>query len=201
MNKKIIYSLIALAVIFFITSLFIFIHSNREAKKVQDQPLMQDQNGKEISEPTSLSVKTFFFAEHTRFMLPVEHELQLSPIKENNYKNFIRILLKGQENYITPVPEGVELKTLYLIEKQGMLVLDFTEDLVSKFPSGTESELEFIYFFVNNICYNFKEIKKVKFLISGNEYQTLSGHIDMELPFYPNYNYIRDVDSAGDEEE
>jgi len=194
MNKKIIYSLVALAVIFFITSLFIFIKSDKESKKVRSKPVKQEQVNKETKEPDLLKVKAFFFAEHTRFMLPVEEEIQLSPIKEDNYKAFIHVLLKGQENYIVPVPEGVELRTLYLIERQGLLVLDFTEELIHSFPSGTESELEFIYFFVNNICYNFKEIKEVKFLIAGNEYRTLSGHIDIESSFYPNFRFIRDID-------
>ena len=125
-------------------------------------------------------------------MRPVEHEIQLSPVKKENYKKFIQLLLKGQENYITPIPEGLELRTIYLIETKNILVVDFTDQLIHQFPSGSSSELEFIYFMVNNICYNFKEIKKVKFLIAGNEYRTLSGHIDIEHAFYPNFRYLKD---------
>ena len=73
-----------------------------------------------------------------------------------------------------------------------MIVLDFREDLLTDFPGGSRGEIEFIYFFVNNICYNFNEVEKVKFLIGGNEYKTLSGHLNIQNPFYPNYRLIRD---------
>jgi len=191
MNKKIIYTLMGLALVFFITSLFIFLKSGKPSKKDQSSPLNRE-SGQELIETSAMKVKAFFFVETSRFMRPVEYEIPLSPIRKENYKKFIELLLKSKENenYITPVPEGVQLKTIYLIEKQSMLVLDFTEELLSNFPPGTDSELEFIYFFVNNICYNFKEVKKVKFLVSGNEYQTISGHIDIESPFYPDFRYL-----------
>ncbi|MGD2085646.1 MAG: GerMN domain-containing protein [Candidatus Aminicenantes bacterium] len=191
MNKKVIYSLIGLALIFFATSLFIFLKSGKESKKVQGAPL-ENEAGEELKESPLVKVKAFFFVETSRFMRPVEYEIQFSTIRRENYRKFIELLLKGEEKYITPIPEGVQLRTIYLIERQNMLVVDFTEELIHNFPAGTTSELEFIYFFVNNICYNFKEIKKVKFLIAGNEYRTLSGHIDIEHPFYPNFRYLRD---------
>lgn len=191
MNKKIIYSLIGLALIFFVTSLFIFLKSGKESKKVQTAP-QKNEAGEELIESSVTKIKAFFFVETSRFMYPVEYEFQLSAVRKENYRKFIELLLKGKENYITPIPEGVQLRTIYLIERQNMLVVDFTEELIHNFPAGTTSELEFIYFVVNNICYNFKEIKKVKFLIAGNEYQTLSGHIDIEHPFYPNFRYLRD---------
>jgi spore germination protein GerM len=191
MNKKVIYSLIGLALIFFVTSLFIFLKSGKESKEAQTSP-QKNEAGEELQEALSMKVKAFFFVETSRFMRPVEHEIQLSGVRKENYRKFIELLLKGEENYITPIPEGVRLRTIYLIDSQNMLVVDFTEELIHNFPAGTSSELEFIYFFVDNICYNFKEIKKVKFLIAGNEYRTLSGHIDIKHPFYPNFRYLRD---------
>ena len=191
MNKKIIYSLIGLALIFFVTSLFIFLKSGKESKKVQSSP-REKEAGDQLIESSVMKVKAFFFIETSSFMQPVEYEIQLSGIRKENYKKFIELLLKGKENYITPIPKGVQVRTIYLIEKQNMLVVDFSEELIHNFPSGSDSELEFIYFFVNNICYNFKEIKKVKFLVAGNEYQTLSGHIDIEHSFYPNFRYLKE---------
>jgi spore germination protein GerM len=191
MNKKIIYFLIGLALIFFVASLLIFLKSGKQSKGVQPAPLKHE-SGEELVESSVMKVKAFFFVETSRYMQPVEYEIPWSTVRKENYMKFIELLLKGKENYITPIPEGVQLRTIYLIEKQNMLVLDFTEELINNFPAGTDSELEFIYFFVNNICYNFKEVKKVKFLVAGNEYQTLSGHIDIEHPFYPNFRFLKD---------
>lgn len=189
MNKRIIYSLVALAVIFFIISLVIFIKSINEPGDEIAQPL-QSQQGLELKEPTIVKLKPFFFNESTQTMQPVSVEIEMPPMREAGYLKFLELLLKGQPGYITPVPEGVKIRSLYYIQKQNLLVLDFNEELSNQFPGGSSAELEFIYFIVDNICYNFKEVQKVKFLISGNEAQTIAGHIDLENPFYPDYQYF-----------
>ena len=191
MNKKVIYALMGLALIFFIASLIIFLRSGDDSPKTDQKPTPKKEN-LVVEEPSSIKVKAFFFVEGLRYMRPLPHDVELTGIKENYYQQFLDILLKGAENFIVPVPDGVTLRSLYLIENQNMLVVDFSENLIHTFPAGTTSELEFIYFFVNNICFNFKEIKRVKFMIAGNEYQTISGHIDIENPFLPDFRYIKD---------
>jgi len=192
MNKKIIYALVILAFVFFITSLLVFLKSGEETAtdKITAAPVKK---ADEIKVLPPIKVKTFFFSEDSRIMLPVkEYELDASLIEEDRYKKFIGFLLQGEESYIRPVPDGVELRTLFLIKKQNMLVLDFNEMLITHFPSGTTSEMEFIYFFVNNICINFPEIKRVKFMVAGNEYRTISGHLDIENPFYPDFSLMKE---------
>jgi hypothetical protein len=138
-----------------------------------------------------LKVKIFYFTDKSRYMKPVNYELENFQIKIELYKRFIDLIIQGKEDFITPVPQGLRLRTLYYIESKKLLVLDFNENLVTRFPPGSSSELEFIYFIVDNICFNFEEVKMVKFLVSGNEYNTISGHIDIENPFYPDYRYLR----------
>ncbi len=191
MNKKLIFSLVGLALVFFITSLFIFLRSGSGSKKAAPGP-SKDTPGEEIIESSIIDVKAFFFIETSRFMRPVPHEIELTGIKEECYRQFVELLIKGEEKYISPVPEGVRLRGIYFVKRKKMLVVDFSEELIHKFPGGSSAELEFIYFIVDNICFNFKEIKKVKFLVSGNEYRTLSGHINIENSFYPDYSYLRD---------
>jgi spore germination protein GerM len=193
MNKKIIYSLVGLALIFFVGSLIIFLKSSRDAKKEEPGIVTEDKSHKEVKEQAFLKIKVFFLTQESRLMRPVHYEIEDLPIRQDLYRKFIDILIKGEENYISPVPEGVKLRSVYFIERRQLLVLDFSDELISEFPGGSTAELEFIYFIVDNICYNFKEVKMVKFLISGNEYQELAGHIDMENPFYPDYSYIRDT--------
>lgn len=191
MSKKIIYALIGMAAVFFVISLVIFLKSDRDSRKVKPG-VSRNESAAEVDEPEFINVKVFFYSERSRYMRPVLYELEFPTIRENLYRKYIDLLMKGEENYICPVPEGVRLRTLYYAEDENLLVLDFNEDLMIKFPPGTGTELEFIYFFVDNFCYNFKEIKKVLFLVAGNNIKTLSGHIDMEYPFYPDYRYIID---------
>lgn len=189
MNKKVIYSLIALALVFFITSLLIFIKSGKKTESDTPQ-LVKKQVEVEEQEPATINVKAFF-VEGSSIMRPVPQEIELTGIKEEYYRQFLQLLIDGQDGFITPFPEGVTIRSIYLIENQAMLVIDFSENLIHLFPGGSTSELEFIYFFVDNICFNFKEIKKVKLMVAGNEYHTLSGHIDIENPFIPTSGTLR----------
>ena len=192
MNKKIIYSLVGLALIFFVGSLIIFLKSSSDSKKEEAGILTEDDSREEVKEQEFLKVKVFFLTEESRLMRPVQYEIEQLPIKRDLYRKFIDLLMKGEKNYITPVPGGAKLRSLYFIERRHLLVLDFSDELINEFPGGSSAELEFIYFMVDNICYNFEEVKMVKFLISGNEYKELAGHIDMENPFYPDNRYLRD---------
>ena len=192
MNKKIIYSLVGLALIFFVGSLIIFLKSSSDSRKEEAGILTEDDSREEVKEQEFLKVKVFFLTEESRLMRPVQYEIEQLHIKRDLYRKFIDLLMKGEKNYITPVPGGVKLRSLYFIERRQLLVLDFSDELINEFPGGSSAELEFIYFMVDNICYNFEEVKMVKFLISGNEYKDLAGHIDMENPFYPDYRYLRD---------
>ncbi len=190
MNKKLIYSLVAIAFVFFITSLIIFLKS-KSSVEPKAENLSKSVVQTEAEPPQLLKVKIFYFTDKSRYMKPVNYELENSPIKIELYKRFIDLIIQGKEDFITPLPQGLRLRTLYYIGSKKLLVLDFNENLVTRFPAGSSSELEFIYFIVDNICFNFEEVKMVKFLVSGNEYNTISGHIDIENPFYPDYRYLR----------
>ena len=190
MNRKVIYSLVAVAFVFFLVSLFIFLGSQRGTEVVEDKPPVGEES-EEGGEPVQVKVKAFFFTNQSQFMRPVTLELTNSGEKDETYRQFIDLIIQDQKDYITPVPQGLALRTLFYVGEKKMLVLDFNDNLINRFPSGSRAELEFIYFIVDNICFNFDEIKMVKFLVGGNEYETISGHIDIENPFYPDYRYLK----------
>jgi hypothetical protein len=190
MNRKVIYILIAVAFIFFITSFIIFLKSKGDLGR-KDFEVGEKQVQEETEEPKILKLKLFYYTGGSLYMKPVAYEIPDSEFRNELYAKIIDVLIKGEKNTISPVPEGLLLRSLYYINQKKMLVLDFNENLISAFPAGSSAELEFIYFIVDNLCFNFDEIKMVKFLIAGNEYKTISGHIDIENPFYPDYRYLR----------
>ena len=194
MNKKIIYSLVGLALIFFVGSLIIFLKSSRDLKRREAGVVVQEELATKTKEKEFLDVKIFFLTEASRYMVPLSYNVEAPPLRHDLYKEYSRLLIagSGKDNYIAPVPEGVRLRSVFFIEDRQMLVLDFNDQLINNIPGGTDAELEFIYYFTNNICYNFNEIKMVKFMVSGNEYDVLSGHIDIENPFYPDYRLLKD---------
>jgi germination protein M len=165
----------------------------RKKPAVFEPELLNKTNDKGTTITEFIKVKLFYFNETSIYLQPVYREIEVPEIREELYRKFISLLLAGDSSHITPVPDGVELRSVYYLDKREMLVLDFNDLLSSSFPGGTTAELEFIYFMVDNLCYNFREIKKVKFLIGGNESKTLAGHIDLEKPFYPNFDWLKDT--------
>jgi hypothetical protein len=139
-----------------------------------------------------IKVKVFYLTETSLAMRPVYREIQVPEMREELYRTFVSLLLSGDSGHTAPVPAGTQLRSLHYLAAREMLVLDFNELLAAAFPGGTTAELEFIYFMVDNICYNFREIKKVKFLVGGNESKTLAGHVDLEKPFFPNFDWLKD---------
>lgn len=193
MNKKIIYSLVGLALIFFIGALIIFLNSKSSTPQNTPAVAPGANAQEEQKAPELLKVKIFFLTEDPSYMKPVEYEIERPTIYQEIYRTFIELLLKGAENAITPVSEGLTVRSVHYIEKKQLLIIDFSEELTNRFPAGSTSELEFIYFIVNNTCYNFKEIKAVKFLAAGNETGELTGHIDMQNPFYPDQMVLKNL--------
>ncbi len=136
-----------------------------------------------------VKVRLFFLGESPRSLQPVDREIEAPEFREELYRRVVSLLLAGDGGHPAPVPAGTQLRSLHRLGED-MLLLDFHESLASAFPGGTAAELEFVYFMVDNICYNFPEIKKVKFLIGGNEVKSLAGHIDLERPFFPDFSWL-----------
>jgi len=192
MNRRIIYILGILALIFFITSLIIFLNSSSDSGKRPDS----EKENREMSDqdlPEKRGVKIFFLTEKSRFFRPKKFFLAVPENRGEIYREFLELMFSESSKRISPYPPGLRLNSVYYLKNENMIVLDFSIELLNNFPGGTGSEIEFIYFFVNNLCYNFSEVKKVKFLIDGNEYKTIAGHLDIKNPFFPNYKMIVDA--------
>ena len=183
------YLFIAIA-IFIFAALLVVVCSRKKAEHPEPEILSKTiEDGSRIE---FIKVKLFYYSESSSFLQPVYREIEVPEIREGLYKKFIDLLLAGNNGLIIPVPDGVQLRSVFYLQKMAMLVLDFNDNVINAFPGGTAAELEFIYFIVDNICYNFKEIMKVKILSGGNEQKTLAGHIDLEKPFFPDYNWLKD---------
>jgi len=109
---------------------------------------------------------------------------------EDPCQTYVEALLKGRDGVLVPAPPQISLRAVYRVPHHNLLVLDFHEILLHTFPGGTTAEMEFVYFLVNNICQNFPEIQKVKFLVEGNELTHLSGHLDFSQPLAPDPSFF-----------
>ena len=189
MNKKLRYGLIGIAVLFFIVTavVLIFTGDNGDA----DASTIPEGTGEEVKADT-VDLKLFTMRSGKWRLQPLTIRVPRPGVRTELYREFLRLLLQPRDGMIMTFPEGTALRTLFYLENSKILVVDFTQELTHRFPSGSRTEMEFIRFIVNNICYNFREIQSVRFMIAGNEVKTLSGHIDLLRPFRPNFAYLQD---------
>jgi len=189
MNKKLLYGLIGIAVLFFIVTAVVFIFNGGGGDP--DTAATPEGAGEEVMADT-VDLKLFTMRPGNWRLQPLTIRVPRPGVRTDLYREFLRLLLQPREGMIMTFPEGTALRTLFYLENSKILVVDFTQELINRFPSGSRAEMEFIQFIVNNICYNFREIQSVRFMIAGNEVKTLSGHIDLSRPFRPNFAYLQD---------
>ena len=88
------------------------------------------------------------------------------------------MIVGPQSSFLCPIiPKGTKVEQIFLDTNNGIVYLDFNQALKDLRYSGIYGEQLAIYALVNTLCRNFNQIKKVKFLIKGQEITTLGGHL------------------------
>ena len=67
----------------------------------------------------------------------------------------------------------------------GTAYLDFSNSALGLFAPGIGSEKLAVYSVVDSLAANIPAVKHVRFLIQGQEVETLNGHVDMTAAFSP----------------
>lgn len=75
-------------------------------------------------------------------------------------------------------------------------VIDLGSDLVEGLPKGSSAEMTAVYSMVDTITFNFPTIKKVQFLVEGQNVSTLDGHLYLGKPLEPDFQLEKPGDSS-----
>jgi hypothetical protein len=81
-----------------------------------------------------------------------------------------------------PLGKGTDIRTVYLISNDTMIV-DTTPQFADAHPPGILLEEFTIASLIETLTANVSGVTKVKFLINGQERETLAGHVDL-MSFY-----------------
>jgi len=76
------------------------------------------------------------------------------------------------------------------VTADGTVYLDLSKGAAGDFNPGIESETLAIYSVVDSLAANLPEVKRVQFLVQGQEVDTLDGHVDLTAPFTPDTGWI-----------
>ena len=85
----------------------------------------------------------------------------------------------GKDNLTTIFPGNASIRSITV--EGSMAIVDFDKSILKGFVGGSTGE-EFLIGSIVDTLTNFPEITSVKFLVDGQEIETLSGHMDLSMP-------------------
>ena len=188
-NRKAVLSL-ALLVLLLVLVFTFFRTSVREQIRTSKGPDPSSAGTPYAAQSPTKKVTLFFVRDDDGLLAPEEREIASDPSPAREAEEVIAELIKGPTGaLIASLPPETKLGQLF-ITKDGTAYVDFSRDLVDRHPSGTDAEVSTVYAVVNSLTLNFKTIKRVFFLIDGEERETLDGHLSLHKPFVPDYSLV-----------
>jgi spore germination protein GerM len=133
-------------------------------------------------------VTLFFPSSDAGVLLQESRRLTLAASDTDRIRQIFLALLEGPEqNRSQQLPAGAELRAAFLAP-DGTAYLDLSEGSLSLFNPGIDSETLAVYSIVDSICTNIPAVKRVRFLVQGQQVDTLNGHVDLTQDFVPDTN-------------
>ena len=128
----------------------------------------------------STEVKVYYPDESGTKLVPVETKIQFADEAEKYSAALSELMQKPKDKNLTTVfPSHAKVKS---VTRDGdTAIVDFDGSILKGFVGGSTGE-EFLVNSVVDTLTEFNEIKQVKFLIDGEEIETISGHMDLSEP-------------------
>jgi spore germination protein GerM len=108
-------------------------------------------------------------------------EIVAGDFLEEDVARVVQELLGGGEGGLRPLPADTRLLNVFH-DGAGEVTLNFSEELQSAHPGGSEAELATLQCLVSTIAANFAGVDRVRILIEGESVATLAGHADLSAP-------------------
>ncbi|HEV8198978.1 MAG TPA: GerMN domain-containing protein [Candidatus Polarisedimenticolia bacterium] len=107
-------------------------------------------------------------------------------------KQVVAELIAGPrtKGLLPTIPERTTVLGLYL-DKSGTAYLDLSNEFVSDRQEGSSEELATVFSVVDSLTYNLPEIKRVRFLVGGEERETLQSHLDLRRAWLKDMSIVR----------
>ena len=128
----------------------------------------------------SMNVKIYYPDDSGMRLVEVEREIIVDD-SVDKYTAAVETLLEEpeEENLTTIFPKHTGFRKVTV--EGDLATVDIDGSILKSFVGGSTGE-EFLIGSVVNTLTNFPEVKRVKFLVNGQEIETLSGHMDLSTP-------------------
>lgn len=116
---------------------------------------------------------------------------------EAEAEDLLQELILGPKGQLLPtLPPDTELIS-FQIDDKGTGRVNFNRVLSRGHPGGSSAEMMTVYSVVNSLALNFPEVKRVQFLVEGEEIETIAGHLSVRHPISPKPDLIRNRGKEG----
>src|SRR5438477_1748029 len=88
------------------------------------------------------------------------------------------------------LPASADVRAVFLAS-DGTAYLDFSNNAIGLPAPGIGSETLAVYSIVDSLATNVPAVTQVRFLIQGQEVETLDGHVDLTAAFAPDPNLVK----------
>ncbi len=136
-------------------------------------------------------VITLYFPSYADGNLVAEtRSLKLSTDNVKAIRQVLLSLIEGShQGHGSALSPSTTIRAVFLTS-DGTAIVDLSQEALADFQPGIESESLALYSIVDSLCANLPQVKQVKFLVQGQEVQTLDGHIDLTGSFAPEPSLI-----------
>jgi spore germination protein GerM len=173
-----------LAVLVFVVGLLVGYLKTTEAP--QSPPSEVD-----TSTVTTREVILYFASVDGQALVAETREIAECQQDEDCLRDTVRALIAGsQGGFAAVLPAQVVLND---VSVEGSLVnVDFSQELISAHPGGTQSELLTIYALADTLTVNFPHLRQMRVLVDGAPIETLKGHVDLRQPINPDFSLVEE---------
>jgi hypothetical protein len=143
-------------------------------------------------EETRKEVVLFFQKSDDDFLGPEKRLILPGTTVVDQGKQVVAELIAGPraKGLLPTIPDGTTILGLYL-DRKGTAFLDLSDEFVSGHPGGSSEEMATVFSIVDSLTYNLPEIKRVRFLVGGEERETLNSHLDLRRAWSKDMSIVR----------
>ena len=133
----------------------------------------------------------YFPAMNDGKILPESRSITWAKADADRVRQIVLALAEGShQGYGRVLAASTAVRAVFLAA-DGTAYVDLSNDILGDIEPGIQSETLIIYSIVDSISINIPSVKRVQFLIQGQEVETLDGHADLTAAFTPDLTRVK----------
>jgi spore germination protein GerM len=138
----------------------------------------------------TIEVRLFFEAPDRPGLMIEQRSVPFSPDLSRQIRYVVEELVRGSKmGLIAPLHPQVKVLDVF-VTARGVAFVDLSREFSAEAPGGSRAELLTVYSIVNSITSNFPAVRRVQLLVDDRPAETLSGHVDLTQPLYPDMTLL-----------